>query len=40
MGKTYRTYLSGRRVYGCNKCKNHLTLVECLISKVSLRFGF
>lgn len=33
MGKTFRIYLYGRRVYGCNKCRNHLTLVECLISK-------
>ena len=38
MGKTYRIYLNGRRVYGCNKCKTHLTLVECLISKVGLPF--
>ncbi|KAI8884858.1 yippee [Backusella circina FSU 941] len=32
MGLTYRTYLEGTSIYGCAKCKTHLTTEEDIIS--------
>lgn len=34
MGLKYRTYLDGTLVYGCSKCKTHLTTGDAIISKV------
>ncbi|CAG8469042.1 11666_t:CDS:10 [Ambispora gerdemannii] len=33
MGLTYRTYLEGSRVFGCSKCRTHLSTTESIISK-------
>ena len=35
MGRQWRVYLSARRVYGCSRCKNHLSVVDSTVSKVS-----
>jgi hypothetical protein len=34
MGLKYRTYLEGRKVYGCQNCRSHLANSDGLISKV------
>lgn len=34
MGRIFKEYLSGNRVYSCNTCKAHLALHEDIISKV------
>ena len=34
MGLTYRTYLDGTRIFGCNKCRTHLSTSDNIISKV------
>lgn len=36
MGLKYRIFLSGRKVYCCKGCENHMALHESLMSKVSL----
>lgn len=33
MGLTYRTYLNGNRIFGCSKCRTHLSTTESIISK-------
>ncbi|RUS29868.1 hypothetical protein BC938DRAFT_480133 [Jimgerdemannia flammicorona] len=33
MGLTYRIYLSGNRIFGCGKCKTHLSTSEHIMSK-------
>ncbi|KAF0540172.1 Yippee/Mis18 [Gigaspora rosea] len=33
MGLTYRTYLNGTRIFGCNKCRTHLSTTDSIISK-------
>jgi hypothetical protein len=33
MGRQWRVYLSARRVYGCSRCKNHLSVVDSTVSK-------
>jgi hypothetical protein len=38
MGLKYRTYLEGRKVYGCQNCRSHLANSDGLISKVNV-FG-
>lgn len=35
MGLKYRTYLEGRKVYGCQNCRSHLANSDGLISKVN-----
>ena len=37
MGMKHKTYLQSPYVYGCAKCKTHLTSLDALISKVSGR---
>ncbi|KAI8369281.1 Yippee/Mis18 [Radiomyces spectabilis] len=32
MGLKYRTYLEGITIYGCHKCKTHLSTEESIIS--------
>ena len=34
MGLTYRTYLDGTRIFGCTKCRTHLSTSDNIISKV------
>lgn len=34
MGKIFRTYLSGSKVYACSSCKSHLTSADEIVSKV------
>ena len=34
MGLKYNTYLESSKVYGCKRCKTHLTSLESLISRV------
>lgn len=36
MGLKYRTYLEGRKVYGCQNCRSHLANSDGLISKVNV----
>jgi len=33
MGRLYKTYLSGSRIYSCSKCHCHLTKYSYIISK-------
>ncbi|CAO3596762.1 Yippee/Mis18 [Absidia repens] len=33
MGLKYRTYLDGEVIYGCTKCKTHLSTGDALISQ-------
>jgi len=33
MGRTNLTYLSSTRIFGCAKCRTHLTIIECMISR-------
>ncbi|OAD78502.1 hypothetical protein PHYBLDRAFT_107388 [Phycomyces blakesleeanus NRRL 1555(-)] len=33
MGLKYREYLEGRRIYGCSKCRSHLTTGDRILSK-------
>lgn len=33
MGLKYRTYLEGRKVYGCQNCRSHLANSDGLMSK-------
>jgi hypothetical protein len=36
MGLTYRTYLEGNSsIFGCSKCKTHLSTPASIISRVS-----
>lgn len=35
MGLIYNVYLSGQRIYGCKKCKTHLSNHDDIISRVS-----
>lgn len=37
MGLKYKTYLESSKVYGCKRCKTHLTSLESLISRVRQR---
>lgn len=37
MGRTNRKYLSSSRVFGCVKCRTHLTTVDLMISRVCPR---
>lgn len=40
MGLSYRTYLESKlSVYGCLKCKTHLSTSESIISKVKKKKG-
>ncbi|KAF5382952.1 hypothetical protein D9757_006286 [Collybiopsis confluens] len=33
MGMSYRRYLHGERIYGCSKCRTHLTTISFMISR-------
>ena len=33
MGMTHAQYLSSSRIFGCKKCRTHLTSIESLISR-------
>ncbi|KAI0322261.1 yippee-like protein [Amylostereum chailletii] len=33
MGMSYRRYLAGARVYGCSKCRTHLSTIHSMISR-------
>ncbi|KAF5337363.1 hypothetical protein D9611_003178 [Ephemerocybe angulata] len=33
MGMTFRQYLSGPRIYGCQKCKTHLATLASMMSR-------
>jgi hypothetical protein len=36
MGLAYNVYLSSSKVYGCKKCKTHLSNHDDILSRVSL----
>ena len=36
MGIQHNEYLAASRVFGCAKCKTHLSTIDGLISKVSV----
>lgn len=38
MGMSYRRYLAGARVYGCQTCRTHLTTIHSMISRVSVAY--
>ncbi|KAI9488846.1 Yippee/Mis18 [Zychaea mexicana] len=33
MGLKYRTYLDGTAIYGCTKCRTHLTTGDAIVSR-------
>lgn len=33
MGMTFREYLAGSRVFGCQKCRTHLATIELMLSR-------
>lgn len=35
MGRPFREYLDGRKIYACKFCRSHLTCAESLVSKAS-----
>lgn len=32
MGMTFREYLAGQRIFGCQKCRTHLATIEVMLS--------